>query len=78
MNDLGQLEHVLFEPAGDHEGLHEEHRAGKQLCYFVEHPNAAKAQLSEAHVVALRWYTTDAYKSINAPLHVRSHDTSDG
>ena len=38
------------------------------LAYFVAHPNAVKAQLSEAHMVALRWYTTESYTAINKPL----------
>ena len=43
-------------------------RAGAPLSYFITHPNAKAASLSAAQVVALRWYTTESYKAINAPL----------
>ena len=39
-----------------------------RLQDFVVHPIAKEAKLSEAMVAALRFYTTAAYKSINAPL----------
>ena len=32
-----------------------------------------RAQLSEAHVVALRWYTTESYRAINGPLRDAEH-----
>ena len=35
---------------------------------FVAHPNSVTSKLSEAHVLALRLYTTACYKSINEPL----------
>ena len=66
--DMRLLEYVLHEPAAAHEGLHEEGRAGQSLAYFTAHPNARRAGLSAAHVVALRFYTTEAYTSINEPL----------
>ena len=68
LDNLANLEYVLYEPAGQHEGLHEPSRAGQRLAYFMQHPNASQANLSEAQVVALRWYTTIAYKSMNEPL----------
>ena len=35
---------------------------------FVAHPHARQCNLTKAHVVALRLYTTAAFASINAPL----------
>ena len=43
-------------------------RSGQTLEYFVEHAKAKKAKLILEHVLALRLYTTAAYRSINAPL----------
>ena len=36
------------------------------------HAASRRAKLSEAHVLALRMYTTAAYKSLNEPLRDRS------
>jgi len=44
---------------------------GMRLEDFVSHPSAQLANLTEAHVVALRLYTTQAFKSINNPLRDR-------
>ena len=41
---------------------------GMRLMDFVEHPSSQAAHLEEAHVVALRLYTTVAYRSLNEPL----------
>lgn len=41
---------------------------GMRLGDFVAHPHARVAQLSEAHVLALRLYSTAVYKLINIPL----------
>lgn len=41
---------------------------GMLLADFVNHPNARIAELSEAHVLALRLYSTAAFVAINAPL----------
>ena len=49
-------------------GIRDQGRPGKVLNHFLEHPNAKKAQLTDAHVVALRLYTTHAFKHINDPL----------
>lgn len=45
---------------------------GTRLSYFVTHPKAVKAKLSDAHVVALRMYTTFIYKYMNLPLRDQS------
>jgi hypothetical protein len=41
---------------------------GMRLSDFASLPDARSVGLSEAHVLALRLYTTAAYQSINAPL----------
>ena len=38
------------------------------LADFLAHPDAQKAQLTEAHVLALRLYSTAAFLSLNGPL----------
>lgn len=56
----------------DAQGLREDRKLrdgrGMSLAHFVKHRSARTAELTEAHVVALRLYTTAAFKSINAPL----------
>ena len=44
---------------------------GMRLEDFVNHQSARLANLTEAHVVALRFYTTQAYRAINTPLRER-------
>jgi len=44
---------------------------GMVLADFVAHPNAQTAKLTKAHVVALRLYSTAAYRSLNGPLRDR-------
>lgn len=44
---------------------------GTFLSYFLDHENAVVAQLEPAEVVALRFYTTAAFKFMNAPLRDR-------
>jgi hypothetical protein len=41
---------------------------GMRLADFVAHPNAKKCKLNEAHVAALRLYTTMAFRTINNGL----------
>ena len=52
--------------------LHPKRRAangrGMRLADFVAHESARAADLSEAHVAALRLYSTAAFRTINAPL----------
>ena len=42
------------------------------LADFVAHRNAVASGLSEAHVLALRAYTSACYKSLNGPLRDQS------
>ena len=78
------LEYVLHGRAGEHDRrwkhagdkmmdvfdnpANRDGRHGRGLSYFVQHPHARAAGLLPEHVVALRLYTTAAYRSINAPL----------
>jgi hypothetical protein len=67
------LAYVRFERAGSSSltfpnGLRDKERHGETLADFVDHESSQRARLSEAHVAALRVYTTAAYKSLNAPL----------
>lgn len=68
------LDYVLHQKAGSsrktfQQGLTRDlGRDGETLADFVAHPNARLARLDEAHIVALRAYTTAAYKVINGPL----------
>ena len=48
---------------------------GMRLSDFVAHEDAVLAGLSEAHVAALRFYTTAAFATINNGL--RDQETSD-
>jgi len=53
----------VFDDPADRDGRH-----GRGLSHFVQHAHARAAGLLTEHVVALRMYTTAAYRSINAPL----------
>lgn len=74
--DLECLEYILNERAGSSRkefpnGRRDEGRHGETLTDFVQHPNSVQSGLTAAHVLALRLYTSAAYKSINAPLRDR-------
>jgi hypothetical protein len=71
------LHYVLREAAGTSErqwpnGVLDDGRHGERFADFVAHPNAHAAGLDAGHVLALRLYTTAAYKSLNEPLRDRS------
>jgi len=53
----------------DREGL------GMRLADFVAHRSARKAELTEAHIVALRLYSSAAFRTINGPLRDQRRDT---
>ena len=66
------LDYVLRCPAGSSSkrfpnGVRDANRSGEMLADFMAHPSAVTAELTEAEMVALRLYTTAAYKSLNAP-----------
>jgi len=68
------LEYVLNNTTGSNtvrwaNGVLDEGREhGLPFSHFVNHPSSKKAKLSEAHVLALRLYTTAAFQSLNNPL----------
>ena len=45
--------------------------SGMSFDDFCEHPHAQMAQLTRAHVLAIRLYSTAAFKSLNTPLRNR-------
>ena len=47
---------------------------GMRLADFVAHKNVIASNLNEAHVVALRLYSTAAFKSLNTPLRRLGED----
>ena len=73
-DDLECLHYVLEGKTGDStrvwpNGVLDSGRpAGQTLSDFASHPHACTARLSMAMVLALRLYTTAAYRSINNPL----------
>jgi hypothetical protein len=43
--------------------------------HFMQHENVAQAHLTKAHVLALRLYTTPAFRTINGPLRDQTRST---
>ena len=71
--DKEQVQYVLYEAAGSsskkfNNGVRDVGRNGERLADFCNHESARKAELNEAHVLALRLYTTSCYRSLNEPL----------
>ena len=65
------LRYIRFETTSEKEypnGIRDKDREGLTLAYFLNHRKAKEAALDEAEVVALRLYTTSAYKFMNNPL----------
>lgn len=65
------LRYILHEPASEAvypNGVRDRGRNGEVLADFCLHRDARLARLEEAHVVALRLYTTSAFQHVNAPL----------
>jgi len=73
------LHYVIYEASSEkefHNGVRDLGRNQATLSDFVAHEAAVQAQLEPAHVVALRFYTTHAFKYMNGPL--RSQDFGQG
>ena len=69
------LKYIRIERTSEKEyanGIRDKGREGKMLEDFLQHPYAKTAALSRAHVIALRLYTTAAYRYINNPLRDRN------
>uniref|UniRef100_A0A6U4NU57 Tyrosine-protein kinase ephrin type A/B receptor-like domain-containing protein n=1 Tax=Hemiselmis andersenii TaxID=464988 RepID=A0A6U4NU57_HEMAN len=66
------LQYILYEGSSEKQyanGVRDKGRPeGTTLAYFCDHPNSETAGLSMEEVVALRLYTTVAYKFMNWPL----------
>lgn len=67
------LDYILNQRAGSSDlmfpnGVRDQGRSGETLVDFVNHPSSRQSGLTEAHVLALRLYTSAAYRSINQPL----------
>lgn len=65
------LHYIVFEKTSEKlypNGVRDKGRGKVDLTYFLSHKNAHIAQLTAAEVVALRLYTTIAFKSMNQPL----------
>ncbi|EOD33341.1 hypothetical protein EMIHUDRAFT_111908 [Emiliania huxleyi CCMP1516] len=79
---LENLRYILHAPAGSSDlafqngwlrdrapnGSPLEGREGMRLADFVALPVARRARLEEAHVVALRLYSTAAFRALNGPM----------
>ena len=79
-DDKENLDYVLHQRAGTSgkefdNGVRDEGRCGETLADFMQHPSTIKAELREAHVVALRVYTTAAFRSLNGPLRDSTRTT---
>ena len=65
------LHYILYEPSSEKQydnGIRDKGREGIRLQAFLDHPKAVQASLTKAEVVAIRLYTTLAYKFMNNPL----------
>jgi len=49
-------------------GVRDFGRAGHRLEHFMQKPQAIEAKLTEAELVALRFYTSHSFESINKPM----------
>ena len=72
-DDLECLHYVLHEAAGTStrqfaNGIRDQGRSGETFQDFVNHEYSQRAKLRAPHVLALRMYTTAAYRSLNNPL----------
>ena len=72
VKEVGELlRYIRFENTSEKEypnGIRDKGRGSQPPEYFLMHPKAQQACLIEAEVVALRLYTTMAYKFMNNPL----------
>jgi len=69
--DKKWFDYVYTQPAVEKStthGVRDQGRRGERLADFVNHPDAKLANLSEAHILAIRLYTTPIFNSLNAPL----------
>ncbi|KAL3926142.1 MAG: hypothetical protein SGPRY_003439, partial [Prymnesium sp.] len=70
------LEYILKQPASErkyHNGIRDAGRGLVHFADFVSHPVAQQAELDPVHVLALRFYTTHAFKYMNGPLRAEEY-----
>jgi hypothetical protein len=73
------LHYILKEPAKEKRcanGVRDKGHEGMVLQDFVEHQHSRTADLDKAEVVALRLYTTPAFRQINDPLRDQARISS--
>jgi hypothetical protein len=65
------LFYIRFEPTGEKHyknGIRDHRRGVMRLVNFMQNPKAIAAGLSEAELVSMRLYTTNAFQFMNRPL----------
>lgn len=74
-----QFKNSPFPRDCDADGLRDDRKTpsgdGMALADFVAHPSSRLAQLTPAHVLAIRLYSTAAFHSLNGPLRDRERTT---
>ena len=68
---LELLNYIIYEPTSEREypnGVRDKGRNGMRLADFLQHNNVRVAGLCKEEVVALRLYTTSAFRFMNNPL----------
>ena len=69
-----ELHYILFESASEKEcfnGIRDRGRVGMTFADFMKLKEVLEANLSEAYVLGLRFYTSHAFHAINRALRVR-------
>ncbi|CAK0834134.1 unnamed protein product [Prorocentrum cordatum] len=70
---LGNIKYILYEKASEvfvagPDGIRDKGRGPVGIQDFMKNKTVADAELTLAHVVALRFYTTPGYKYLNSPF----------
>ena len=76
---LEYLDYVLNQAAFEKHfpnGVRDQGKAGRRLQDFVNDPIAVEAGLTQAHVLALRLYSTPAFRCLNEPMRDESRRES--
>ena len=79
VDDRMWLDYVLNQPAAEERvrhGIRDQGRNGEVFADFVSHSSSRQANLSDAHVLALRLYTTPCYESLNKPLRDTARESA--
>jgi hypothetical protein len=76
---FADLHYIMHEAAVEEKfwnGIRDQGRTGRRLAHFMALPQAVEARLTEAELVALRFYTSHSFNSLVAPLRDRSYLSS--